>query len=473
MVLGTVGYMSPEQVRGQAVDHRSDIFSFGVVLYEMLTGRRAFHGDSAVETMNAILKEDPRAGRRPGPAAAARARPDRPALPREEPGGALPVGARRRVRHRIAVRALEPGRDRRAVAPAAGAGCDSRRSPRSPRPAARRCSSPGDRRPATTAPTFEPLTFRRGSITLRAVRARRTHHRLRRQLRRRPARDLLDAAGQPRVAPARPQGRPPGGVAPRRDGHPAGTAGQGPGAGARCRSAAAPRARCWRTCDRPTGRPTASRWPSCGPRADATPSSFRSAGCSTGRTAGSATSACRRRATASPSSSTRWRSTAAVTSPSSTSPGRRRRSRRGWEDLFGAHWTPGGDEVWFSASGGGGKTAGTDHALFAATLAGRVRTVTSAPGSLELARHRAGRARAAGTRQPAAVDHGARAGRDRGKRAHVDGLLVGRRHLGRRPAGPVRRAGRGRRPGLRRVPARHGPVAGGASRQGHGAIALP
>ena len=58
-VLGTVGYMSPEQVRGQAVDHRSDIFSFGVVLYEMLTGRRAFHGDSAVETMNAILKADP------------------------------------------------------------------------------------------------------------------------------------------------------------------------------------------------------------------------------------------------------------------------------------------------------------------------------------------------------------------------------------------------------------------------------
>src|SRR5262249_9201274 len=58
--LGTVGYMSPEQVRGQKVDHRSDIFSFGVVLYEMLTGRRAFHGDSAVETMNAILTEDPK-----------------------------------------------------------------------------------------------------------------------------------------------------------------------------------------------------------------------------------------------------------------------------------------------------------------------------------------------------------------------------------------------------------------------------
>jgi eukaryotic-like serine/threonine-protein kinase len=59
MVLGTVGYMSPEQVRGQAVDHRTDVFSFGAILYEMLTGRRPFKGDSHVETMNAILKEDP------------------------------------------------------------------------------------------------------------------------------------------------------------------------------------------------------------------------------------------------------------------------------------------------------------------------------------------------------------------------------------------------------------------------------
>jgi hypothetical protein len=58
-VLGTAGYMSPEQVRARPVDHRSDIFSFGSVLYEMLSGKRAFRGASAVETMNAILKEDP------------------------------------------------------------------------------------------------------------------------------------------------------------------------------------------------------------------------------------------------------------------------------------------------------------------------------------------------------------------------------------------------------------------------------
>ncbi len=58
-VMGTVGYMSPEQVRGHNLDHRSDIFSFGAILYEMIAGKRAFKGDSSVETMNAILKEEP------------------------------------------------------------------------------------------------------------------------------------------------------------------------------------------------------------------------------------------------------------------------------------------------------------------------------------------------------------------------------------------------------------------------------
>ena len=59
VVMGTVGYMSPEQVRGHATDHRSDLFSFGAVLHEMITGRRAFRRETMAETMSAILKEEP------------------------------------------------------------------------------------------------------------------------------------------------------------------------------------------------------------------------------------------------------------------------------------------------------------------------------------------------------------------------------------------------------------------------------
>src|SRR6266508_3899388 len=59
VVLGTLGYMSPEQVKGKPADARSDIFCFGAILYEMLSGKRAFHRDSAAETMSAILREEP------------------------------------------------------------------------------------------------------------------------------------------------------------------------------------------------------------------------------------------------------------------------------------------------------------------------------------------------------------------------------------------------------------------------------
>jgi Tol biopolymer transport system component/tRNA A-37 threonylcarbamoyl transferase component Bud32 len=58
-VMGTAGYMSPEQVRGVAVDARSDIFAFGAILHEMISGKRAFHRDTAADTMSAILKEEP------------------------------------------------------------------------------------------------------------------------------------------------------------------------------------------------------------------------------------------------------------------------------------------------------------------------------------------------------------------------------------------------------------------------------
>jgi serine/threonine protein kinase len=59
MVLGTIGYLAPEQARGLPVDHRADIFSLGVVLYEMLAGRTAFHRATTADTLSAILKEDP------------------------------------------------------------------------------------------------------------------------------------------------------------------------------------------------------------------------------------------------------------------------------------------------------------------------------------------------------------------------------------------------------------------------------
>jgi serine/threonine protein kinase/Tol biopolymer transport system component len=59
-VIGTVGYMSPEQVRGQAVDGRSDIFSLGTLLFEMVAGEHPFRGDSPADTMSSILREDPR-----------------------------------------------------------------------------------------------------------------------------------------------------------------------------------------------------------------------------------------------------------------------------------------------------------------------------------------------------------------------------------------------------------------------------
>src|SRR5437773_3582770 len=59
IVLGTPAYMSPEQVRGERADHRADIFAFGCVLYEMLSGARAFRRSTPVESMNAVLSDDP------------------------------------------------------------------------------------------------------------------------------------------------------------------------------------------------------------------------------------------------------------------------------------------------------------------------------------------------------------------------------------------------------------------------------
>ena len=59
MILGTAAYMSPEQARGKVVDKRADIWAFGVVLYEMLTGRQLFCGETVSDTLAALLKEEP------------------------------------------------------------------------------------------------------------------------------------------------------------------------------------------------------------------------------------------------------------------------------------------------------------------------------------------------------------------------------------------------------------------------------
>ena len=93
MVLGTAGYMSPEQVRGEPVDARSDIFALGVVLYEMLAGQPPFSRGSKIETASAILAEKctGRPERRERQRAT-RTRPDRPALPGKGPDAALSVG---------------------------------------------------------------------------------------------------------------------------------------------------------------------------------------------------------------------------------------------------------------------------------------------------------------------------------------------------------------------------------------------
>ncbi|PYX92002.1 MAG: hypothetical protein DMG71_18980, partial [Acidobacteria bacterium] len=164
VVMGTVGYMSPEQVRGQTADHRSDLFSFGAILYEMLSGRRAFHRDSSVETMSAILKEDP------------------PEL--TETNRSMPPAMERIVRH-----CLEKNREERFQSAHDVAFALQSLSGSASQPVAisgKRPTRNGTRVAAivvvslvavcgaflagwslkkTPSPTFKPLTFRRGTVT--------------------------------------------------------------------------------------------------------------------------------------------------------------------------------------------------------------------------------------------------------------------------------------------------------------------
>ena len=68
VILGTAAYMSPEQAKGKAVDKRADIWAFGCILYECLTGKRAFEGETVTETLAAVLTRDPEWARVPGKA---------------------------------------------------------------------------------------------------------------------------------------------------------------------------------------------------------------------------------------------------------------------------------------------------------------------------------------------------------------------------------------------------------------------
>jgi serine/threonine protein kinase/Tol biopolymer transport system component len=380
-VLGTVGYMSPEQVRGQAVDHRSDIFSFGVVLYEMLTGRRAFEGDSAVETMNAILKEDP--------------------APAAEGGQPLPPALDRIVLHCLEKNPEERFQSARDVAfdIQSLSGLSSQSVTDAPPPVRRRWLRlaaaatvlaagaalflAGRSTSRTTTPSFEPLTFRRGSVTFarfapdgRTIiyaanfeggpleiystqpgspesRPLKLEADLQAVSRHGEMAILLERAGKDPVLARLPIG----GGAPREVLENVRSADWSPDG----ESLAVVRTEGGRdTLEFPIGRVLyrAHGWLS---DVNVSPKGDRVAF---------------------------FEHPVAIDSRGDVAivdlAGTKTTISAGWEDLFGAHWTPGGDEVWFSASGGGGKTAGTDHAVFAATLSGRVRTVTSAPGSIEL-----------------------------------------------------------------------------------------
>jgi len=167
MVLGTVGYMSPEQVRGQVVDRRSDLFSFGGILYEMLSGKRAFEGNTAADVMSAILKEDP------------------PDLTGSSPG--IPPGLERLVRHCLEKNPEDRFQSAHDLALALGtlSGASTRVSALSEAPTGNSRPRPWriavaglalvavlgaglllGRRVGVKAvpPSFHPLTFRRGTI---------------------------------------------------------------------------------------------------------------------------------------------------------------------------------------------------------------------------------------------------------------------------------------------------------------------
>ena len=179
MVMGTVGYMSPEQAAGRVVDFRSDQFSFGSIVYELATGKRAFERSTTAETLTAIIREEPDpvgAAQPESPVARALARR---ALPREGPGGPLRhdegprARPRRRARPPLGGLVLDDdgsdgrrgGRGARGPAPLALA---ARRGGAGDRRRRRRVRGGQEKRRTVTPPSFRELTFQRGEIMNRA-----------------------------------------------------------------------------------------------------------------------------------------------------------------------------------------------------------------------------------------------------------------------------------------------------------------
>jgi eukaryotic-like serine/threonine-protein kinase len=382
-VVGTVGYMSPEQVRGHAVDQRSDIFSFGIVLYEMLTGRRPFRGDSAVETMNAILKEDP------APAA-------------DDGRPPLPTGLERIVLHCLEKNPEERFQSARDVAFAIeslsglsghvavdGRAATRRRWPRLLAIAGAAAAAVAAlflawrSTAGVAAPTFEPLTFRRGTVA---------------DARFAPdGRTIVYAANfeggdreiyttQPGSPESRPLGVKANLQAVSRNGELA------------------------ILLERPGGESVLARLPIGGGAPREVLENVRSADWAPDGDSLAAVRTDGERDTiefpigrvlyqghgwlSDVSVSPKGDRVAVLEHPVTMDSrgdvvvidlaGKKTTLSSGWDNVGGAHWTPDGNEVWFSASGGGATLAGPDNAVFAATLSGRVRTVTSAPGSVSL-----------------------------------------------------------------------------------------
>ena len=182
MIIGTMPYMSPEQVEGKVLDHRTDLFSLGVMFHEMLTGARPFTGESSPQLMSSILRDTPAsASAHPDRRSGRRVTADSP-LPREAPGRSRADGARHL--QRAAARAEAARIGRRAGDPTARSSpdppsmtrsgsrcCRSRRAAAIPTPRARRRAHRGHHRRTGAVP--DPL--RRGAaVCATASRARRS-----------------------------------------------------------------------------------------------------------------------------------------------------------------------------------------------------------------------------------------------------------------------------------------------------------